>query len=80
MIRMALRRRMSGGVCSNDVWFTELNGVLSVHLNRDRALNALSLPMLQSIKAKVVDSKPSLVYLSGKGRAFCAGGDVKILL
>jgi enoyl-CoA hydratase len=52
-----------------------------VTLDRPQALNALDLPMLQSLSAALTAwrAEPDLgaVVLRGKGRAFCAGGDVK---
>ncbi|XVF41355.1 hypothetical protein PTKIN_Ptkin01aG0273600 [Pterospermum kingtungense] len=49
-------------------------------LNRPKQLNALSFPMiswlLELFLAYEVDPNVKLVILKGKGRAFCAGGDV----
>ncbi|KAF3447588.1 hypothetical protein FNV43_RR12775 [Rhamnella rubrinervis] len=54
--------------------------VRTLILNRPRQLNALSFPMitrlLELFTAYEDDSNVKLVILKGKGRAFCAGGDV----
>ncbi|CAM9523030.1 unnamed protein product, partial [Chrysoparadoxa australica] len=52
-----------------------------ITLNRPKALNALSLPMLKEIRgAWLPDPSLNLIILKGSGeRAFCAGGDVKSL-
>ncbi|WOL09545.1 hypothetical protein Cni_G18298 [Canna indica] len=49
-------------------------------LNRPRQLNALSFPMIMQLLENIVayekDPRVKLLILKGKGRAFCAGGDV----
>lgn len=48
-------------------------------LTRPKKLNSLSLPMMSELKdkyAEVVRSGVRCLFLSGEGRAFCAGGDV----
>ncbi|XP_072962613.1 3-hydroxyisobutyryl-CoA hydrolase 1-like isoform X1 [Typha angustifolia] len=49
-------------------------------LNRPRQLNALSFPMIMQLlkhfTAYEDDPKVKLLIMKGKGRAFCAGGDV----
>lgn len=49
-------------------------------LNRPRQLNALSLEMLSQLSQLFLayedDANAKLIILKGKGRAFCAGGDV----
>ncbi|KAH7659147.1 Enoyl-CoA hydratase/isomerase protein [Dioscorea alata] len=51
-----------------------------VTLNRARQLNALSAPMIQELFRLLTeyeeDPKVKLLIMKGKGRAFCAGGDV----
>ena len=57
------------------------NGVATLTFNRPERLNALSTPIMQGL----LDGLPRLagdpavkvVVLTGAGRAFCAGGDVK---
>lgn len=52
-----------------------------VRLNRPQALNALNAPMLtalrQAIETAAGDGAVRCVILTGEGRGFCAGGDVK---
>lgn len=58
-------------------------GVLTLTLNRPERLNALTVPMtdalLAALRRAVVDSKVRAVVLTGAGRGFCAGGDVKAM-
>jgi 2-(1,2-epoxy-1,2-dihydrophenyl)acetyl-CoA isomerase len=56
-------------------------GVAKVTLNRPEALNAFSVPMQQDLAALIGevadDDAIRAVVLTGAGRAFCAGGDMK---
>ena len=56
-------------------------GVLTLTLNRPEARNALSPPMLEALAAQLVaaeiDPAVKCVVLTGAGKGFCAGGDVK---
>jgi enoyl-CoA hydratase len=53
-------------------------------LNRPEALNALSRQLFLQLEAAVdtldADTETSVILLTGKGRAFCAGGDLKAFL
>ena len=55
--------------------------VATLTLNRPDRLNALSPPMLDALLAAVprlaADPQIAVVVLTGAGRGFCAGGDVK---
>lgn len=55
--------------------------VLLLTLNRPDRLNAVSLPMYEMLSARLADSAgdPSLrcIVLTGAGRAFCVGADLK---
>lgn len=57
------------------------DGVLLVTLNRPESLNAmnteLSTALREALAAAAVDPAVRCVALTGAGRAFCAGGDVK---
>jgi 2-(1,2-epoxy-1,2-dihydrophenyl)acetyl-CoA isomerase len=59
----------------------ELNGaVASITMNRPDALNALSLQLSLDLRAaveKAVEDKARAVVLTGAGRAFCSGGDLR---
>jgi 2-(1,2-epoxy-1,2-dihydrophenyl)acetyl-CoA isomerase len=64
--------------------FEEKDGVAWIRMNRPDELNALNLPMAQEL-CKVgtycsTEKKVRSVVLTGTGRAFCAGGDVKDML
>ncbi len=59
----------------------ELNeNVAIITLNRPDALNALSLQLTKDLRGaieKAVDEKARAVVLTGAGRAFCSGGDLR---
>ena len=66
-----------------DVVF-EISGQLGlITLNRPEALNALTLGMCHAMEAKLRewrdDSEVKAVVITGAGRAFCAGGDIRAL-
>src|SRR5262245_7704685 len=56
-------------------------GVATLTLNRPERLNALSTPitsgLLEALPRLARDDSVGVVVLTGAGRAFCAGGDVK---
>jgi enoyl-CoA hydratase len=65
-----------------EIHLTRDNGVLIITLDRPRALNALSLAMIQAMDAALAgaaaDPAVACVLIEGKGgRAFCAGGDIR---
>src|SRR5579862_6446246 len=57
------------------------DGVATLTLNRPERLNALSTPimegLLEALPRLAKDPAVGVVVLTGAGRAFCAGGDVK---
>lgn len=57
------------------------NGVATLRLNRPEALNALNRALTQTLIAAVEtarrDEAVRCVVITGNGRAFCAGGDLK---
>jgi len=57
------------------------DGVLTLTLNRPERLNALSPEMCEALTAALtrasLDRAVGAILLTGAGRAFCAGGDVK---
>jgi len=59
----------------------ELNeAVAIITLNRPDALNALSLQLTKDLRSaieKAVSDKARAVVLTGEGRAFCSGGDLR---
>ncbi len=58
-------------------------GVLTLTMNRPERMNALSLElgqgMMAAIEAASADPDIGAIVLTGAGRAFCAGGDVKTM-
>lgn len=65
----------------DEVLFTENKGIGFIHLNRPKALNALTSLMAAAIRDKLKswqrDKGIKAVVVTGEGvRAFCAGGDV----
>jgi enoyl-CoA hydratase len=65
-----------------EIHFTRQNGVLIITLDRPRALNALSLGMIEgmdaALAAAAADPAVACVLIEGRGgRAFCAGGDIR---
>ncbi|MEP6924124.1 MAG: enoyl-CoA hydratase-related protein [Pyrinomonadaceae bacterium] len=59
----------------------ELNqGVARITLNRPEALNSLSMQLLKDLQAALemtADMRARAAVLTGAGRAFCAGGDLR---
>jgi 2-(1,2-epoxy-1,2-dihydrophenyl)acetyl-CoA isomerase len=57
------------------------DGIATLTLNRPERLNALSTPIMEGLLAALPrlaqDPAVGVVVLSGAGRAFCSGGDVK---
>jgi len=57
------------------------DGVATLTLNRPERLNALSAPimdgLLEALPRLAADASVGVIVLTGAGRAFCAGGDVK---
>jgi 2-(1,2-epoxy-1,2-dihydrophenyl)acetyl-CoA isomerase len=66
---------------TNSVVVSTNNGVASVMLNRPDAFNALDLEMGQAMARNLValasDPRIRGIVISGSGKAFCAGGDLK---
>src|ERR687891_2108481 len=57
------------------------DGIATITLNRPEAYNALDMQMATELHDAVVtcseDAAVRVVVITGSGRAFCAGGDVK---
>jgi len=69
---------------SDEILFQKKNGLGLITLNRPKALNALSYPMIQlmyrALKDWEADSEVLAVLVRGEGeKAFCAGGDIRSL-
>jgi 2-(1,2-epoxy-1,2-dihydrophenyl)acetyl-CoA isomerase len=60
---------------------TAADGVVTLTLNRPERLNALATPitegLLEALPRLAKDPDVGVIILTGAGRAFCAGGDVK---
>lgn len=66
----------------NDTVLTQQHGsILEVILNRPDAYNALNLDMMQALgetlASAAADESIKGVLITGKGKAFCSGGDLK---
>jgi len=66
---------------TSDLLETRDGGVVTLTLNRPDRLNALSPAMLAALREALLrlagDGQCRVVVLTGAGRGFCAGGDVK---
>ncbi len=68
----------------SDLLYETDGGVATITLNRPHRLNAISAPMLESLsqalRAADRDRSVRVIVLTGAGRGFCAGLDLKDLL
>ncbi len=68
-------------MATDDLLESVSDGVATLTMNRPEALNALSRAMLEgladALRRFAVDDAVGCVVLTGSGRGFCAGGDVK---
>jgi 2-(1,2-epoxy-1,2-dihydrophenyl)acetyl-CoA isomerase len=68
---------------SQDLLEVVKDGVATLTMNRPDRLNALSGPMLdgllEALPRLADDAEVGVIVLTGAGRAFCAGGDVKAM-
>ncbi len=66
---------------TNILLFEEAEGIVTLTLNDPKTLNSLSDAMLAALKARLeqtaADPDVRCVVLSGAGRAFCAGHDLR---
>ena len=64
-----------------DIEFHEFDSFTKVLLNRPKALNSLNLPMINVLNDNIsAMERAKAVWFEGAGgKAFCAGGDVKVL-
>lgn len=67
----------------DDVLYEVTDGVAVIRLNRPEALNAFTAAMGAGLKkamgAAVADEAVRVIVLTGSGRGFCAGADMKLL-
>lgn len=68
---------------SEDIVFTVEDGIATIRLNRPERLNAFTYPMLETwadlIERCWHDAAVRVVVLTGTGRGFCSGGDVRAM-
>jgi enoyl-CoA hydratase/carnithine racemase len=64
-----------------DLLYEATDGIATITLNRPERLNAITLPMLESLSTALrdadLDRQVRVIVLTGAGRGFCAGLDVK---
>jgi len=64
-----------------DIIYTKEDGIATITLNRPKALNALTQTMQQewvaALEDAAVDDDVRVVVVTGAGRAFCAGMDIR---
>lgn len=72
--------RSDGDTKADELLVGREDGAVILTLNRPERLNALTLPLLQSldraVKAAVVDPSCRVIMVTGSGRGFCAGQDL----
>ncbi|MBJ8345152.1 enoyl-CoA hydratase/isomerase family protein [Antrihabitans sp. YC2-6] len=60
----------------------DADGIARLRLNRPQAANGMDVPFLQALHAAVLqchgDPSVRAVVISGEGKNFCAGGDVRV--
>src|ERR1700720_4755527 len=73
--------RPNGGTRMPDLLETIENGIATLTLNRPEALNALSVEirfgLVDTLTRLGADENVGCIVITGAGRGFCAGGDVK---
>lgn len=66
-----------------DLLYDVADGIAKITLNRPERLNAISMPMLTSLSKALrdadTDREVRVIVLTGAGRGFCAGLDIKDL-
>lgn len=64
-----------------DILYTKTDGIATITLNRPQALNALTYQMAEECVAAIEDAKQDdevkVVILTGAGRGFCAGMEIR---
>lgn len=68
---------------SEELLFTRENGIATLTFNRPDSMNALSPAIfakaIPTLEALATDNDVRCIVVTGTGRAFCAGGDVKAM-
>ena len=60
--------------------FENRDGIATITLNRPEAMNSLSYRLYMELEDAVRESTARVLIITGEGRAFCAGDDVKQIL
>lgn len=67
----------------NDIIYEKIEGIAKIVLNRPKSYNAFSMDMLNGWYKALVDAgndkKVRVIVITGAGKSFCAGGDIKAL-
>lgn len=77
-----LSGNFTGGVILQTIIYERNEGISYVYLNRPEQFNALNQEMLEALKkilAEIENNTDPIVIISGNGKAFCAGGDIKMM-
>ncbi|MGC1400062.1 enoyl-CoA hydratase/isomerase family protein, partial [Candidatus Binatus sp.] len=65
----------------NDILYDKRDAVATITINRPHAMNAATIKtydeMVDALRDAEADDSVRVVVLTGAGRAFCAGDDVK---
>jgi len=68
----------------SDLLYEVADGIATITLNRPERLNAITIPMLASLSGALrdadLDRQVRVIVLTGAGRGFCAGLDIKDLV
>jgi len=68
----------------SDLLYEMADGIATITLNRPERLNAITIPMLTSLSRALrdadLDRQVRVIVLTGAGRGFCAGLDIKDLV
>lgn len=75
---------MTDSTTQDDIEFATNKGLAQIHLNRPRALNALTLDTVRAmdptLRQWIDDPAVHAVFVDGAGdKAFCAGGDIRMM-
>ena len=74
----------SSKVTAPKILYEESDRTVTVTLNREKQLNSLDMDMILSLQTSLInwnkENKFCAILFKGKGKAFCAGGDVVELL
>ena len=66
---------------SDTVQVVRHNGIIELQLNRPNAFNAIDMEMAECfgghLRKLAVDDSVQGIMISGNGKAFCAGGDLR---